>query len=241
MADIDLAVSPRRRSRWPAGAYGWLALSAGAIVVLALVPYATTSLPDLARGGSTLAANYADRPPWARTAFYLHISAGGLALLLSPAQFSSRLRRRAPRLHRATGRTVLGAIAVAGSAGAVLAPLSLAGAVGTAGFGTLAVLWVCCAAATYAAIRRRDVGAHWRWAVRTFSLTYAAVMLRLELGLLIGLQVGVAGVADGVAFDRAYLLVPFLSWVPNLLVAEYLVRRSRFGPPVTVLAPRLAH
>jgi hypothetical protein len=31
-----------------------------------------------------------------------------------------------------------------------------------------------------------------------------------------------------VAFDRAYLLVPFLSWVPNLLVAEwYLATRER--------------
>jgi hypothetical protein len=32
-----------------------------------------------------------------------------------------------------------------------------------------------------------------------------------------------------VAFARAYLLVPFLSWVPNLLVAEwYLAAGARF-------------
>ncbi len=38
---------------------------------------------------------------------------------------------------------------------------------------------------------------------------------------------------DGdIAFDRAYLLVPFLSWVPNLLVAEwYLATRERRTAP----------
>jgi hypothetical protein len=64
--------------------------------------------------------------------------------------------------------------------------------------------------------------------IRAFALTYAAVTLRLWLGVLIAVQVGLAGVADGTAFDRAYLVVPFLAWVPNLLVAErYLAVRRR--------------
>jgi hypothetical protein len=41
---------------------------------------------------------------------------------------------------------------------------------------------------------------------------------------------GVAGIPEGVAFERAYALMPFLCWVPNLLVAElYLRRRGRPG------------
>ncbi|WP_448613179.1 DUF2306 domain-containing protein [Modestobacter sp. URMC 112] len=114
----------------------------------------------------------------------------------------------------------------------MLAPHSLAGGIGTAGSGTLAVLWVCCAGATAAAVRRGDVAAHRRWAVRTFALTYAAVTLRLQLGVPIGLQV-VAGVPGGTAFPRAYLLVSFPGWVPDLVLAEYLVRRPRAAPPVS--------
>jgi hypothetical protein len=50
----------------------------------------------------------------------------------------------------------------------------------------------------------------------------------LWLGVLIGVQTGLAGVAAQTAFDRAYLLVPFLARVPNLLVAErYLAIRHR--------------
>ncbi len=207
-------------------AYGWILLSALAIAVLAPLPYWLAPLGALAANGQELAANYADRSAAVRLAFYAHIGAGGLALLLSPLQFLPGLRVRAPRLHRVVGRVVLGSIAVGGVSGLVLAPLNLAGPVGTAGFGLLAVLWVAFAATALRAVRRGDVATHRRWMVRAFALTYAAVTLRLWLGVLIAAQMGLAGVPEQTAFDRAYLLVPFLSWVPNLLVAElYLATR----------------
>jgi len=65
-------------------------------------------------------------------------------------------------------------------------------------------------------IVRGDVVAHRRWMLRTFALTYAAVTLRLWLLALVPL------LGD---FPSAYMLVPFLCWVPNLLVAEWLLRR----------------
>jgi uncharacterized membrane protein len=213
-------------------AFWWILLSALAIAVVAPLPYVLNSLADLGGDGTGVAGNYAGRPAAIQLAFYLHIVFGGLALLLSPFQFATRLRTRVPRVHRAVGRVVVVSILIAGAAGLVLAPHSLAGPIGTAGFGLLAVLWVTFAATAFRAIRRRDVATHRRWMVRTFALTYAAVTLRLWLGLLIGLQVGLAGVDGDVAFERAYLIVPFLCWVPNLLVAElYLAGRRRRTEP----------
>ena len=86
--------------------------------------------------------NYVDRPAWVQGFFYAHIAGGGVALLLSPVQLSARLRARAPRWHRSSGRVVLSAILVGGVAGLVLAPFNMAGPVGTAGFGLLAALWL---------------------------------------------------------------------------------------------------
>ena len=210
-------------------AFWWFALTALAVAVVAPLPYALAPLTELGRNGMEVAANYAARPTALQVAFALHVGFGGLALLLSPVQFAARLRNRAPAVHRTVGRVVLGSIAVAGTAGLVLAPHSLAGGVGTAGFGLLAALWLGCAAAALRAIRRRDVAAHRRWVVRTFALTYAAVTLRLWLAVLVTGQVALAGVPGQVAFQRAYLLVPFLAWVPNLLVAErYLAVSTRF-------------
>ena len=120
------------------------------------------------------------------------------------------------RLIRVTGRAVLGAIALAGTAGFLLSWVNAAGPIGTAGFGTLAVLWVGFAALGLRAILRGDVATHRRWMLRTFALTYAAVTLRLWLFALIPL------LGD---FHSAYLVVPFLSWVPNLLLVEWLLRR----------------
>jgi uncharacterized membrane protein len=215
--------TPTWRTR---SAFWWILLSALAVTVFAPLPYALNSLTELTANDQDLAANYVDRSAGVRLAFYLHIGFAALALLLSPLQFLTRLRTRAPHVHRAVGRVVLGSIAIGGVAGLVVAPLNLAGAVGTAGFGLLAVLWLTFAATALLAILRGDVAAHRRWMVRTFALTYAAVTLRLWLGVLIAAQMGLAGVPEQTAFDRAYLLVPFLSWVPNLLVAElYLATR----------------
>ncbi|MEV7010016.1 DUF2306 domain-containing protein [Streptosporangium sp. NPDC051022] len=243
MVMIDERVRRASRRRGAVG-WWWIALSAVAIAVLAPLPYLTDSLRGLAEGHDQIAANYVPRPSWAQVAFYVHIGCGGLALLLSPAQFAARLRARAPRVHRVCGRVAMGCMVLAGSAGLVLAPMNLAGAVGTAGFGTLGALWIGFAVAAYRAIRRGDVASHRRWAVRAFALTYAAVMLRLWLVLLVPLHEVVAGLDEDAAFDRAYLIVPFLCWVPNLLVAEVMLRRRRSGrethgagghgrPPVT--------
>ncbi|WP_369133851.1 DUF2306 domain-containing protein [Modestobacter sp. I12A-02662] len=240
LTDPTTAIRPRTwRTR---AAFWWIALSALAIAVLAPLPYALTSLTDLAAQDQQLATNYAGRSSAVQLAFYLHITCGGIALLLSPLQFATRLRIRAVAAHRAVGRVVLGAIAVAGLAGLVLAPHNVAGPVGTAGFGLLALLWLGFSATAFLAIqRRRDVTAHRRWMVRAFALTYAAVTLRLWLGVLMGAQSGVWGVDGDTAFERAYLLVPFLCWVPNLIVAEWYlaVQRRTVPDPLTreVAAP----
>lgn len=123
-----------------------------------------------------------------------------------------------PVVHRTVGRVVLLCIVLGGTAGLVIAPLSLAGLIGTAGFGSLALLWITFAVAGFRAIRRRDVVHHRRWMLRAFAMTYAAVTLRLWLIALIPLLGG--------DFLPAYYVVPFLSWVPNLIVVELILRRG---------------
>lgn len=206
------------RPAWPrAIGFWWLTLTALAIAVFVPLPYLTESLADLAADDGQLAANYVNRPLWTQAFLYAHVVGAGLALLLSPLQLSAQVRARVPRLHRAIGRVVLASIAAGGGASLVLAPHSLAGPVGTAGFGLLAALWLTFPTLGFRAIRRGEVTIHRRWMLRTFALTYAAVTLRLWLAVL----VPVTG-----EFLTAYQIVPFLAWVPNLVVAELLIRRS---------------
>ncbi|MEN0130767.1 MAG: DUF2306 domain-containing protein [Brevundimonas sp.] len=215
------SVQPTRRSR-----VGWTAvvLTSLAIAVYAVSPYLMRSLESLAADDVGVASGYAGRPAPVLVAFYAHVCAGGVALLVGPTQFWAGLRRRRPRVHRTLGRVYLGAVAVAGVAALALAPFNTAGMVGFFGFGSLAVLWLYTGWRGYRSIRAGDVRSHQAWMIRSFALTYAAVMLRLWVGVLIAIQVPFTFDVDA-AFDNAYAAVPFLCWLPNLVVAEWLVRR----------------
>lgn len=195
------------------------------VAAAAVTPYLLSSLDDLARSGSGLASNYAHRPLPLQVALYAHAVAGGVALVLVPWQFSARLRRRSPGAHRVVGRVALAALVVAGVAGLVIAPVNRAGFIGLLGFSALAASWLYCAWRTYRTAVGGDLRAHRTWAARTFALTFAAVTLRLWLGGAIAIEVGVFGRSLEQAFDAVYPAMPFLCWVPNLVVAEYLIRR----------------
>ena len=213
------------RRRAPAR-IGWVAitLTSLAIVAFAVTPYLTATLAESSGG---LAPAYAEKSAFVQTALYVHIVAGGLALLAGPWQFAAGLRRRRPGLHRAVGKVYVGAVLVGGVAGLLLAPFNTAGLVGTAGFGTLAVLWLWTTWRGYRAIRGGDVRSHQSWMIRSFALTYAAVMLRVWTGLGVALYAVVVGDSFDfeAAFEDVYLLVPFLCWLPNVVVAEILLRR----------------
>lgn len=158
--------------------------------------------------------------------------------MLGPLQLWRGLRDRFRPVHRAIGRTYLVAVLVGGLAALALAPVNTAGMVGFAGFGTLAALWLWTGWRGYRSIREGDVRSHQAWMIRNFSLTYAAVTLRLWLGVLMAAQSPwiVTGADADAAFTNAYAVVPFLAWIPNLVLAELLVRR-RGLPALRIVDP----
>ncbi len=146
-----------------------------------------------------------------RAAIYTHIFGSVVALAVGPFQFSERLRARRLTLHRWSGRVYLGGVAVGGLAGLIMSTRAFGGPVARLGFACLAVGWLYTAVRAYVSIRARDTITHRRWMVRNFALTFAAVTLRLWLPSL---------GAAGIAFERAYPVIAWVCWVPNLLVAE---------------------
>lgn len=165
--------------------------------------------------------------PW----LVLHVAGAATALLLSPLQLFPQLRSRAPRWHRWLGRIYVLGCTVGGVSGAVLAWGSTAGPVATAGFGSLAFVWLYTTTAGWLHAARGRIFQHRAWMVRSFSLTYAAVTLRVYLAILPALPI---------AFLDGYRAIAFLCWVPNLAIAELLIRRWRWASPGTAGAPGMA-
>ena len=149
----------------------------------------------------------------------LHIAGGIGALLAGPWQFSQKLRARALNFHRWLGRFYLLEVALGSIAGFAMALVSKQGLPTHLGFGILAVLWFLTGLQAYRMIRRGNVEAHRQWMIRNYALSLAAVTLRQYLPLML--------VVLHWPFPRAFITVSWLCWVPNLLIAEWMVRRRQ--------------
>jgi uncharacterized membrane protein len=150
-------------------------------------------------------------------AVLIHIGASAVAMGLGPFQFVASLRNRRPDIHRWMGRFYLGGVFAGGAAGFVMATMSQLGIVTHAGFALLALTWIFTGVRAYQRIRAGDDVEHRRWMIRNFSLTLAAVTLRIYVPVSLAL---------GVPFEIAYAAIAWLAWIPNLFVAELIVRRT---------------
>ncbi len=152
------------------------------------------------------------------SAFYLHIIPGGIALLIGWPQFVKKLRNRRIEFHRALGKIYLLAILTSGVAGLYLAFYAEGGAVAQIGFLGLAISWLFTTTMAYITIKQKKIESHQNCMIRSYALCFAAVTLRIWLPLFTNVW--------GMDFIPAYRIIAWLAWVPNLLVAELIVRKN---------------
>ena len=113
--------------------------------------------------------------PW----LVLHVVGSATALLFGSAQLVPRVRSRWPWLHRWAGRLYASGCLLGGTGGLVMAFGSTAGPWATLGFGGLAIAWLATTAVAWRTAIACDYAAHRAWAIRSWSLTFAAVTFRL--------------------------------------------------------------
>jgi uncharacterized membrane protein len=148
-----------------------------------------------------------------------HICGAMLAIILGPSQFLPQIiTRRYLKLHRWLGRIYLLGVLFGGLGGLYMSFLAYGGLPARLGFGLLAFMWLLTGLMAYRQIRRKDIQSHRQWMVRNYALTFAAVILRLWL---------IIFEVAGVEFIEAYITVAWLAWVPNLLIAEWMVNRIK--------------
>jgi uncharacterized membrane protein len=203
------------------------------LVALAAIPVTagTLRLVEVFGGPHHLPAN--PRISASPAPVVVHIVSASLYAVLGALQFSTALRRRHPRWHRASGRLVAGlGLAVALSALWMMAfydgpqnthallPLRFAFGVALAASIVLGVT----------TIRRGDVRRHQAWMTRAYALALVAGTQVFTLGF------GKPVLGSG-ELATAVLLVS--AWVINLAVAERVIRR-RTRPRLAVPRPRSA-
>jgi len=203
---------PTRHTSWPARIGGLIV----ALLCLGIAAYASRYLLHPPQTQEQALGN-----PLGVPFLFVHVAGAVTALLLGSLQFVPALRQGWGPPHRWVGRVYVLGCLVGGAAGLVLAPGSFAGPVATAGFGSLAVIWIAVTVLGWrAAVQGRFVD-HRRWMIRSWALTLAAVTLRLYLPLVQVLDL---------PFLPWYRAISFLAWVPNLMLAELWLRGRTVHP-----------
>jgi len=93
--------------------------------------------------------------------------------------------------------------------------------VGKTAFVVLDCLWFAFTWRAYAMARRREFASHKNWMIRSYALTLSAIMLRTWKIILSHSLVIDPG--SYIRFDA------WMGFVPNLLVAEWMIRRKKMG------------
>ncbi|WP_246309479.1 DUF2306 domain-containing protein [Paenibacillus alginolyticus] len=152
--------------------------------------------------------------PWIYV-LYTHIVSGCVALVVGLIQLLRKPEAERMQLHRWLGKIYVICILLSGIVNIYLSIFASGGGFSKAGFFLLDSLWICATLTAVNRIQKSQVEAHQQWMLRSYALTFSGVTLRIWLPLLM----------TPFEFETAYPMVAWLAWVPNLLIAEWAIRK----------------
>ena len=155
--------------------------------------------------------------PFWNSAFYMHIFLGGLALLIGWAQFGANFRNKNKGLHKQIGKVYVLSVLLSAVTGIYIAFSATGGLLAALGFICLGVVWFATTLMAFITIKNGRVEIHQKLMVYSYSVCFAAVTLRIWLPLLVL-------IFDN--FSIAYMVVAWLCWVPNIVVANLIIKRT---------------
>ncbi len=161
-----------------------------------------------------------------RIAFFIHVYASMWVLLAGFTQFSKRLQRNNPRLHRAMGYIyVTDVLLITGPAGLVMGFYANGGFFSRVAFVLLAALWIFFTLMALIKARQGDFKAHRNFMIRSYALTLSAITLRAWKYMITNAY----HLDESLVFPPmdVYRVVAWLGWGGNLLLAELLIRRHQ--------------
>jgi uncharacterized membrane protein len=155
-----------------------------------------------------------------RYAFYLHISFSLITLLCGAFQFIESTSQFKIKLHRLLGKVyVFTVLIISAPSGLIMAFHANGGYLAKISFVTISLMWWYFTLIGYLKIRKRNIIAHKAFMIRSYALTLSAITLRLYVFILPNF-INLHG-------KNLYILVAWLSWVPNIILAEYIIERNK--------------
>jgi len=166
-----------------------------------------------------LKQDYLDITIW-KIAFYTHVFSSVLTLCAGFTQFSNYILKQHKNLHRLIGKFyAYNIFFINFPAGMIMAIYANGHLPTKIAFIILDSLWFLFTYKAVTAIRSKDIKMHKRFMIRSYALTCSAITLRLWKIVL----------TNSFALDplTIYMIDAWLGFVPNLLFAEWLIRKKK--------------
>lgn len=155
-----------------------------------------------------------------RYSFYIHVFTSILIITSGLFQFSKTILSSYPKVHRISGFIYLAVtLLISGPAALVMSFYANGGYPAQMSFVILSILWIGSTFLAYRYVRKKDYQRHGKWMVRSYALTLSAVSLRLYSYLFDVFHLRMDPI-------DLYILLSWLSWTLNLVVAEIFIRRG---------------
>lgn len=196
---------------------GWVAVVLSVIILLVFAAIRLANMIQDPPPTDAFSVRYVQHP-WVAL---LHMIPGLLFLTLAPLQFVERIRLRRIGLHRGLGRVLATCAAISGVFAVVVNfRLPAFGGISTqAATVFFGAVFLFSLAKAIRHIRRKEVGLHREWMIRTFALAMGVASIRVFIGLFTALSdLGVEEV-----FGASF----WLGFSVNLLVAEVWINHTR--------------
>lgn len=147
--------------------------------------------------------------------FYTHIILGGIALLIGWLQFNKKLRLKNIQLHRKIGKVYIISCLLSGVAGFYIALHATGGISPKLGFLSMTIIWFFTTLFGFTEVKKGNIINHQKLMIYSYAACFSAVTLRIWLPILTNAFGG---------FLPAYRIVAWLSWVPNIIVAYFIIK-----------------
>ncbi len=147
--------------------------------------------------------------------FYIHLLTGGIALLIGWTQFSSKLRSKSIKAHRVIGKIYLTSVMISSLTAIYIGFYATGGIITITGMVLIGCIWFYTTLRGYLLIVKGNLFGHQKMMIYSYAACFGGVTLRFWLPLS-SLILG--------DFVRAYNIAAWMSWVPNLIVAYFIVK-----------------
>lgn len=166
-----------------------------------------------------------------RIAFFIHVYSSIWALLAGFTQFSGKIKRNNPRLHRIMGYVyVTDILLITGPAGLLMGFYANGGPGSRIAFIMLAALWIFFTAMALIKAKQKDFKSHRQFMIRSYALTLSALTLRAW-------KYAINNSFELPPMD-VYRVVAWAGWVINLGVAEFIIYRIKTKTTIKKRSPQ---